>query len=91
MFVNETSLTVLCMSNSLLIYFYLLLFSFLACQDSYLMKRIYAYGWLVRMEKKINVHQMLTTVFTKVLRLFDDEIFKIFKTIQPQSKNQTFL
>ena len=35
----------------------------------------------MRMKNNINVHQMLTIVFTKVLRLFEAEIFKIFKNI----------
>ena len=45
------------------------------------MKHIYSCGCLVRMKNNINVHQLLTIVFTKVLRLFEAEIFKIFKNI----------
>ena len=41
--------------------------------------------------KITHVHPLLTILFKNVLRTFEAGILKIFKNIQSQPKNQTFL
>ena len=36
---------------------------------------------------KLDVHPLLTIMFKNILRTFEAEILKLFKTIQPRPKN----
>ena len=60
-------------------------------------KRNCASGWFVLPVglygewKIIAAHPILTITLRNILRAFEAEILKIFKNIEPQPKNQTFL